>query len=106
MSKTVVLAEKPSVGRDLARVLGCRDSRNGFIEGPNYIVTWALGHLVTLANPDAYDKKYATWRLEDLPMLPDQLRTIVIRQTGRQFNVVKSQLTRNDVKEIVIATDA
>src|SRR5699024_4319567 len=63
-------------------------------------------HLVTLANPDAYDKKYATWRLEDLPMLPDQLRTIVIRQTGRQFNVVKSQLTRNDVKEIVIATDA
>lgn len=106
MSKTVVLAEKPSVGRDIARVLGCQNKKNGYIEGNRYIVTWALGHLVTLATPDAYDKKYATWRLEDLPMLPNHLKTVVIKQTGRQFNVVKSQLTRSDVKEVVIATDA
>jgi len=106
MSKKIVLAEKPSVGRDLARVLGCTKKGNGFLEGPQYIVTWALGHLVTLATPDMYDKKYQTWRLEDLPMVPNHLRTVVISKTGKQFNIVKSQLNRKDVNEIIIATDA
>ncbi|HLR41963.1 MAG TPA: DNA topoisomerase III, partial [Pseudogracilibacillus sp.] len=89
MTKTVVLAEKPSVGRDIARVLGCTKKANGSLEGSKYIVTWALGHLVTLATPDMYDKKYETWRLEDLPMLPNHLKTIVIGKTGKQFNAVK-----------------
>lgn len=106
MSKTVVLAEKPSVGRDIARVLGCTKNGNGFLEGNKYIVTWSLGHLVTLATPDMYDNKYKTWRLEDLPMLPNHLRTVVIKKTSKQFNTVKSQLHRKDVKDIVIATDA
>src|SRR5690625_47610 len=106
MSKIVVLAEKPSVGRDIARVLGCTKKANGYLEGSKYIVTWALGHLVTLATPDMYDKKYATWRKEDLPMLPSRLKTIVISKTGKQFNTVKSQLLRKDVGQIVIATDA
>lgn len=106
MSKTVVLAEKPSVGRDIARVLKCGKKGNGYFEGKKYIVTWALGHLVTLAQPEAYDKKYKTWKLEDLPMLPNKMKLIVIRQTGKQFNTVKSQLNRKDVNEIVIATDA
>ena len=106
MSKTVILAEKPSVGRDIARVLGCNKKGNGYLEGSKYIVTWALGHLVTLATPDMYDKKYETWRMEDLPMLPKDLKTIVISKTGKQFNAVKAQLTRNDVQDIVIATDA
>src|SRR5690625_3875398 len=106
MSKTVVLAEKPSVARDIARVLGSNQNRNGYLEGSKYIVTWALGHLVTLATPDMYDQKYKTWRLEDLPMIPNHLKTIVIRQTGKQFNTVKHVLNRNDVSEIVIATDA
>lgn len=106
MGKTVVLAEKPSVARDIARVLGCHKQGNGFLEGNNYIVTWALGHLVTLATPDMYDPKYKTWRMEDLPMIPNTLKTIVIQKTGKQFNAVKSQLTRKDVTEIVIATDA
>lgn len=65
-----MLAEKPSVARDIARVLGCNKNGNGYLEGSTYIVTWALGHLVTLATPDMYDKKYKTWRLEDLPMVP------------------------------------
>ena len=69
-------------------------------------MTWALGHLVTLADPESYDVKYKTWNLEDLPMLPERLKLTVIKQTGKQFNAVKSQLTRNDVNEIIIATDA
>src|SRR5690625_747409 len=106
MSKTVVLAEKPSVGKDIARVLGCSKSSNGYFEGKKYIVTWALGHLVSLATPETYDKKLATWRLEDLPMLPNNLKTTVISKTRKQFNTVKFLLTRKDVNEIIIATDA
>lgn len=106
MSKTVVLAEKPSVARDIARVLSCHKKGNGYLEGSKYIITWALGHLVTLATPDMYDHKYKTWRIEDLPMVPNRLKTIVIQKTGKQFNAVKSQLTRKDVTDIVIATDA
>ncbi|MEL7633904.1 DNA topoisomerase III [Sporomusa sphaeroides] len=106
MSKIVVLAEKPSVGRDLARVLKCNTKGNGYFEGSKYIVTWALGHLVTLADPEGYDDKYKAWRLEDLPMLPKELKLVIIKQTGKQYNTVKEQLTRKDVSEIVIATDA
>ncbi|MFP7169763.1 DNA topoisomerase III [Terribacillus sp. FSL K6-0262] len=106
MGKTVVLAEKPSVGRDIARVLGCTKKTNSYMEGKDYIVTWALGHLVTLADPETYDDKYKTWKIEDLPMLPDKLKLVVIKQTGRQFSTVKTQLNRSDVSEIVIATDA
>ncbi len=106
MSKTVVIAEKPSVGRDIARVLKCNKKGNGYLEGPNYIVTWALGHLVTLADPEAYDDKYKTWKLDELPMLPDNLKLVVIKKTGKQFQAVKSQIIRKDVKDIVIATDA
>ncbi|MBP0724979.1 DNA topoisomerase III [Bacillus sp. RG28] len=106
MAKSIVIAEKPSVARDIARVLKCDKNGNGFIEGNKYIVTWALGHLVTLADPESYDVKYKKWNLEDLPMLPDRLKLTVIKQTGKQFNSVKSQLTRKDVNEIIIATDA
>ncbi|MGG1396587.1 DNA topoisomerase III [Bacillus salipaludis] len=106
MAKSVVIAEKPSVARDIARVLNCNKKGNGYLEGDKFIVTWALGHLVTLADPESYDVKYKTWNLEDLPMLPDRLKLTVIKQTGKQFNAVKSQLTRNDVKEIIVATDA
>ncbi|EOV9527564.1 DNA topoisomerase III [Bacillus cytotoxicus] len=106
MAKSLVLAEKPSVARDIANVLKCNKKGNGFLEGDKYIVTWALGHLVTLADPEVYDKKYQNWNLEDLPMLPDRLKLSVIKQSGKQFNSVKSQLNRNDVNEIIIATDA
>lgn len=106
VSKTVVLAEKPSVGRDLARVLKCHKKGNGYLEGDRYIVTWALGHLVTLADPEGYGKEYQSWRLEDLPIIPEPLKLVVIKKTGKQFQAVKSQLIRKDVKDIVIATDA
>ncbi|MEC2712821.1 DNA topoisomerase III [Bacillus cereus] len=106
MSKSVVIAEKPSVARDIARVLKCAKKGNGYLEGSKYIVTWALGHLVTLADPESYDVKYKKWNLEDLPMLPERLKLTVIKQTGKQFNAVKSQLLRKDVNEIIVATDA
>lgn len=106
MSKSVVIAEKPSVARDIARVLKCDKKGNGYLEGSKYIVTWALGHLVTLADPESYDVKYKKWNLEDLPMLPERLKLAVIKQTGKQFNAVKSQLLRKDVTEIIVATDA
>lgn len=106
MSKTLVLAEKPSVGRDIARVLNCKKQGNGYLEGDKYIVTWALGHLVTLADPEEYDDRYKAWKLEDLPMLPQNLKLVVIKQTGKQFSTVKEQMNRNDVRDIVIATDA
>lgn len=106
MTKTVVLAEKPSVAKDLARVLNCRKNGNGYFEGERYIITWALGHLVTLADPEAYDDKYKTWQIETLPILPSQLKLVVIKQTGKQFNKVRELMHRKDVGGIVIATDA
>ncbi|HET6873076.1 MAG TPA: DNA topoisomerase III, partial [Sporolactobacillaceae bacterium] len=106
MAKSVVIAEKPSVGRDIARVLNCHKKGNGYLEGDHYIVTWALGHLVTLADPESYDVKYKTWNLEDLPMIPEHLKLTVIKKTGKQFQAVKSQLLRKDVNEIIVATDA
>ena len=106
LAKTLVLTEKPSVAKDIARVLGCKRSGNGCIVGDKYIVTWALGHLVTLADPEAYDDKYKNWRMEDLPMLPGRMKLVVIGQTSKQFKAVSSLLSSAEVSDIVIATDA
>ncbi|MDD7219711.1 MAG: DNA topoisomerase III [Clostridia bacterium] len=104
--KSLVLAEKPSVARDIARVLHCTQKGNGMLEGKDYVVTWALGHLVTLADPEEYDRKYTKWEMTSLPVMPDKMKLVVIRQTGKQFNAVKNQLYRKDISDIVIATDA
>lgn len=104
--KSLVIAEKPSVARDIARVLKCTKNISGAIEGNQYVVTWGLGHLVELADPEHYDKKYKNWKMEDLPMLPKEFHYEVIKQTGKQFSNVKTQIHRKDVQEIVIATDA
>ncbi|NLJ76724.1 MAG: DNA topoisomerase III [Peptococcaceae bacterium] len=104
--KTLVLAEKPGVGRELARILQCSRKTKGYIEGSQFIVTWSLGHLVTLAEPEDYDQKYREWRLEDLPMLPFRMKLKVIRQTSHQFRIVKDLMNRKDVRELIIATDA
>lgn len=104
--KSLVIAEKPSVARDIARVLKCGKNIAGGIEGADYIVTWGLGHLVTLADPEDYDKRYKEWKMEDLPMLPETFRLEVIRQTAKQYQAVKNLLYRKDVGEVIIATDA
>lgn len=104
--KSLVLAEKPSVAREIARVLGCREIKKNYIEGKNYVVTWALGHLVELKMPEHYDQKYKTWRMEDLPIIPKKMETMVIRKTSHQFKAIEQLSRRKDVKEIIIATDA
>lgn len=104
--KSLVLAEKPSAAREIARVLNCRDKGKGYMEGARYVVTWALGHLVTLAEPEDYDQKLKEWRLEDLPMLPGKMKLKVIKQTSHQFQVVKNLMHRGDIKDLIIATDA
>lgn len=105
-TKHLVIAEKPSVARDIARVLHCSKKTNNYIEGTDYIVTWALGHLVTLADPEEYGKQYQTWSLDTLPMLPDEWKLVVIKQTSKQYHAVKEQIFRKDVSDIIIATDA
>lgn len=104
--KSLVLAEKPSVAREIARVLGCTEKHKQYMEGPHYIVTWALGHLVGLAEPEDYDKKYQQWKLEDLPMLPDKMKLTVLRESAHQFRAVQALAKRGDLKELIIATDA
>jgi DNA topoisomerase-3 len=106
MGKSLVLTEKPSVGRDIAKVLNCKQKGNGCLLGPKYIVTWALGHLVTLADPEKYDAKYKNWRIEDLPMLPEKMELEVIRETSKQFAAVKKLLRLPEIEELIIATDA
>lgn len=104
--KSLVIAEKPSVARDIARVLKCNKNIPGAIEGNQYVVTWALGHLVTLADPDGYDKKWKEWNMEVLPMMPKKMELVVIKKTAKQYHAVKTQLFRKDIGEIIIATDA
>lgn len=104
--KSLVLAEKPSVGRELGRVLKCNKKGNGFLEGDKYIVTWALGHLVTLDAPEGYNPEWKKWSMETLPMLPKHMKLTVIKGSGKQYKIVKDQMVRKDVNEIIIATDA
>ncbi|MGB8450763.1 MAG: DNA topoisomerase III [Anaerocolumna sp.] len=104
--KSLVIAEKPSVARDIAKVLKCSKKTDGAIEGERYIVTWGLGHLVTLADPEVYGEKYKEWKMEHLPMLPKKFELVVMKQTSKQYHVVKTQIHRKDVSEIIIATDA
>lgn len=104
--KSIVLAEKPSVARDLARVLGCSQQNKQYIEGPNYIVTWALGHLVELKMPEDYNKEYKTWRMEDLPIIPNEMGLKLIRQVSHQYKGIEHLAKRKDVGEFIIATDA
>ena len=104
--KSLVIAEKPSVARDIARVLKCKKNGQGTIEGERYIVTWGLGHLVTLADPEEYKPEWKEWKMDVLPMMPKTWKLSVIRQTAKQYNAVKSQIHRKDVGEIIIATDA
>jgi DNA topoisomerase III len=108
MSKTLLVAEKPSVGQDLARVLpGPFKKGEGFLEGPDHVITWAVGHLVQLAEPEAYDPKFKSWRMADLPIVPDRFKLVVRDERSRkQMSAVTKQLGREDVEEVVNACDA
>lgn len=104
--KRVVIAEKPSVGREIAKNLGAFERNQGYIEGPDWVVTWALGHLVELAEPAHYSERYKRWSLNELPMLPETLDQEIIKESKEQFEVIDSLLSRDDISGVVIATDA
>ena len=108
MPKILLVAEKPSVGQDLARVLkGPFQKHEGYLEGPEEVITWAVGHLVQLAEPDAYDAKYKSWRMADLPILPQRFKLVVRDERSRkQMSVITRQLAREDIGEVVNACDA
>ena len=106
MGQTVVVAEKPSVGRDIARVLGCRTNGRGCLTGNDYVVTWAVGHLVTLVEPDELDPKYKRWSTETLPILPDDIPLKVIPATKDQYDVVRALLNADSTDRVICATDA
>ena len=104
--KKLVIAEKPSVGREIARNLGCFSKEKGYIDGSEYIVTWALGHLVELAEPQHYSESWKRWSLKELPMLPEHLDQVVIDESKEQFEIIDSLLHRPDISSVIIATDA
>jgi DNA topoisomerase-3 len=108
MAKTLVIAEKPSVGRDLTRVLpGAFTKHEGYLESDTHVVTWAVGHLVQLAEPDEYDPKYKKWRMADLPIVPDRFKLVVRDERSRkQMTVITRQLQRDDVETVINACDA
>ena len=102
----LVIAEKPSVGKSIAAVLGANERKDGFFMGNGYIVSWCFGHLAELAEADAYDDKYGKWRYDDLPILPKNWQYAVSRDKGGQLAILKSLMERNDVSEVVNACDA
>jgi DNA topoisomerase III len=115
MSKTLVIAEKPSVGRDLARVLpgpfekktGSADKTERYLEGPEHVISWAVGHLVQLADPDEYDEKFKKWRMADLPIVPSRFKLVVRdERSQKQMTVVRQLLRRDDIDVVVNACDA
>jgi DNA topoisomerase-3 len=108
MSKTLVIAEKPSVGKDIAKVLpGAFADHKEYLEGPDHVVTWAVGHLVQLADPDDYDERYKKWKMADLPIVPEHFKLVVRdERSKKQMTVVKKQLARADIDTVVNACDA
>lgn len=106
MGKTLVLAEKPSVARDIAKILNCKKNQEGFIEGPNHLVTWCIGHLVQLYEPAEYDIKYKKWSFNTLPIIPDKFKLKANPKTSKQFNIVKNLMANPEVDNIICATDA
>ncbi len=106
MSKSLVIAEKPSVAKEIAAALGANQHKKTYIENKDYLITWAFGHLVSLAEPERYDRNYQNWALEDLPIIPKHFKLMVLKGAGGQFNAIKKMIARSDIKRIVIATDA
>ena len=100
MGKRLIIAEKPSVGRDIAKVLNCRENGNGCLIGSNDIVTWAIGHLVGLCYPDEMDERYTEWRIEDLPIFPEPFHLKVLESSEKQFDIIKALMNNPDVPAV------
>lgn len=106
MGKILVIAEKPSVGRDIAKVLKCNQKGDGFLFSDEYIVSWAIGHLVTLCDPEDYDASLKKWRFETLPIIPDEIKLKPVPATKKQLNILKKLMTDKEVDSFICATDS
>lgn len=104
--KKLIVAEKPSVAKDIAKVLNCKNKKDGYIEGEKYIVTWAIGHLVVLCDPEEYDVKYKKWGFNNLPIIPEKIKLKPNPKTYKQYQIIKSLLNNSSVSEVICATDA
>ena len=102
----LIVAEKPSVGRELAGIVGAKEKKEGYIKGGGHIITWAVGHLTELAAPELYDEKLKSWKLDTLPVIPDKFKTVVSKKTSEQYKIVKDLMNSGEVTEIICATDA
>ena len=105
MAKSLIITEKPSVAQEFARILGVSGRNDGYIENDGYVITWCVGHLVELSQPEAYDEKYAKWKYDDLPILPEHWQYQVSASTKKQFGILKKLMQRKDVESLICATD-
>ena len=106
MGKILVIAEKPSVARDISNVLGCNNKGEGFLENDKYIVSWAFGHLVTLCEPDEYDKALKRWSAETLPIIPESMKLKAIRGNKKQLDILKKLMNSKGTESLICATDS
>ena len=97
----LVIAEKPSVAMSIAKVIGAKNKKDGYYEGNDYRVSWCVGHLVQMANPDSYDEKYKKWRIEDLPIIPKEYKYEIVNTTKKQFNILKKLMNSKEVDTII-----
>lgn len=102
----LVIAEKPSVAMSIAKVIGAKNKKDGYYEGNDYRVSWCVGHLVQMANPDSYDEKYKKWRIEDLPIIPKEYKYEIVNTTKKQFNILKKLMNSKEVDAVINACDA
>ena len=105
-SHILVIAEKPSVARSIAGVIGANKKQDGYMEGNGYLVSWCIGHLVSLADAGTYDPRYKKWAYDDLPILPQEWQYIIPDEKKKQFDILRSLMERPDVDGLVCATDA
>ncbi|MDD6144515.1 MAG: toprim domain-containing protein, partial [bacterium] len=106
MGQILVVAEKPSVARDIARVLGANARGEGCLQSDAYVVTWAIGHLVSLKEPEELDERYKKWRAADLPILPDKMELKVLPKTRSQYSIVKKLMNSKEIDSLICATDS
>ena len=106
MKLNLVVTEKPSVAMSLSKVLGATSRQDGYYEGNGYLVSWCVGHLVQMANPPAYDERYAKWKLEDLPIIPKQYKYEIVNATKKQFNILKKLMNSKEIETVINACDA
>lgn len=102
----LVIAEKPSVAISIAKVIGANKKKDGYYEGNGYRVSWCVGHLIQMANPDAYDEKYAKWNMADLPIIPSDYKYEVAKATKKQFNILKKLMNNKEIDMVINACDA